>query len=190
MEQNPSQKASLFPHFFRNITALFSSVWKYFFIALLLSLIVINLLHSRIFGFTKENELKIQIMAFPSESIYHERLAHYYLSVNHQASEREFALAEELLPESTYLSENILGLQSSPWQYWLKLQKEKERLRQETTYWQNIASKFPDYRYALVKLAVLHHSLGEKEESDKYLQMLLKNDPANELVLSLKDKLR
>lgn len=152
--------------------------------------IILNLLHTPIFGETREKILKRQIMQMPKVSMVHEKLAQFYLGINYIEAEKEFYIAEELYtPEANFDAENILGNQSSPWQTWINLNSTQQNLENEIQYWESVNRANPGYQYANLKLAVLHFQLGNKDKTREYLESVLKNSPANEEALKLKNKI-
>lgn len=180
-----------FPHFTRKINAV---SWVFplrtLTVILLVTIIILNLCHNLLFETNLEKELQQQIISNPANYLLHEKLGQTYLSINAEAAKKEYELAQELYQQNQLSNSNVLGLQSSPWQNWQNMISIQEKLKQEVALWRGINATFPDYRYALLKLAALKYQLGEKEESEKYLEILLRQNPKNETVLLLKQKIR
>ena len=176
-------KLSKFPQFYRNFTALL--------IFLCLMSIIVNIFHQQFFSIDEEKILRQSIIFDPGNSLLHEKLGQYYLTLNAQVAEQEYALAEEFSYSSRPItSDNVAGIHSSPWQTWLNIISRREKLKEEIKYWELVIKTYPDYFYANLKLAVLYYQIGEKSKSQKYLQTFLQEEPLNSIALSLKEKLK
>lgn len=72
----------------------------------------------------------------------------------------------------------ILGVQYvSLAQEYTVLQKERARAEEEVVFWEKVVEKYPDYRDAYFKIALLEYQLGNTQKSKDYLQKTLGLDP-------------
>ncbi len=175
------QLPAFFPHFFRRITALpFLHYLNYFFWLLLLASIPLNLYHSKIFGFTNLTKLRYELLEFPNNQHFHTELGNYYISQNQfDQAEKEYRLAND----------NILGTTTSPEDTNNNIRNKMQNLQDEIIIWQNISYNFPDYNFSYLKLATLYIALGKKDETKRYIDILLSHDPQNTWGLELKSLL-
>jgi len=58
-----------------------------------------------------------------------------------------------------------------------QVQFDRTHVLAETLYWQKIIQKYPSYRDAYFRLAVLANSIGEKEQARAYLLKTIELDP-------------
>lgn len=154
-----------------------------------MGIIAINLLTDLIWDQDSEKMLRSDILTNPQGSIPHQKLGQYYLSINIEAAQREYALAEELYQHKVNTSDKVAGIESSPWQTWLNLITQKEQIGEEIKYWQIIHSSLPDYQYAILKLAIYYYQLGDKNRGKEYLETLLLKNPTSEIALQVAQKL-
>lgn len=59
------------------------------------------------------------------------------------------------------------------------------KLQEEKVYWQQVNSKYPNYKDADIQLAVILYRLGEKEPAKMYLQKAILLDPNDKTVVEL-----
>lgn len=180
-----------FPHIKRSISALIpTGMVKSFFLFCLLTITVINLFYSFFSNPTIEENLKLSLMLNPQNSSLHERLGQYYVGINSQAAQKEYQLAEIYYIRNYHENSQVLGEQSSPWQTWLNLLSQKEKIRGEIKSWEKLQSLYPDYTYIQMKLAALYYLLGEKDKSREYLQKVLIEKPLDGSALKLAKELK
>jgi hypothetical protein len=168
-----------FPHNTRKYTA-----WSAVIITLLIVLNIFFVLANIILADNQKNieaSIKQDILKNPLNPKNYERLAQVYFNDDKIAAKNEYLLAEELFQN---INENVLGINVSPWQNWLELNNDKNKMIQELLYWQNISKNFPDYYYSRLKLTNLYFKLGMKNEFDKSLNSLKVEKPYFELVKS------
>lgn len=177
-----------FPHFPRKLTAALPSWQAKKVISLFLLLILLfNLGESFIFPFNEEKRLRYQLMRQPAEFGLHEKLGQYYLKVNSAAAEREYLLAEEFY-RLTLPAEESSG--ESPWQRWIAINLEKQKLKDEMLFWEEVCQTTPDYQYAPFKLAALYFQLGDKNKAREYLEKVREEWPTNKTILPLAERLK
>lgn len=58
-----------------------------------------------------------------------------------------------------------------------QLQKERTAIQQDAEFWQDVTQKYPNYRDAFFRVAVLEYQLGNIEKARLNLQKALKLDP-------------
>lgn len=63
---------------------------------------------------------------------------------------------------------------------------QKEKIQSEIKLWENVTSKFKDYKEAYYKLAVLNYELGDIDKAKYYLSKSLYIDPNFEKARELK----
>lgn len=130
-----------------------------------------------------------RIMQNPYNSSYHEKLGQFYLSLNKEAAEREYKLAQHFFLKNPSYGSSVLGDQSPPLKTWDNLLMTQSNLRQERNYWELIHRKYPRYLYAFQKLAVINLELGEKNNARVLLQEAMREFPADPLTFQLMEKL-
>jgi tetratricopeptide (TPR) repeat protein len=179
-----------FPHFIRKIHASpFMRIFDYFLWYLVIFLVLFNLFHTYFFPFNEEKRLERQIIVKPFEVLFHDNLGQYYLAINYQAANREFFLAQKLYEETTFAENKVLGTQSSPAEIWASVISQKQKLEKELDFWEKINKAFPDYLYTKAKIATLAYQLGDKDKTQKWLNLGLSQSPKDELLLQLTQKL-
>lgn len=177
-----------FPHIIRRITVSLTFIkFKYFFGLFFFLLLLPNLWQNRIYPPSEEKNLRFAIIKNPTLSSLHEKLGQYYLSINEEEAKKEYLLAEEFYKEQNLSTGDpkVLGNLSSPWQTWKNIKEQKQILYKSYTYWEEVLKKFPDYQYALLKLAAINLQLGNKDNAVAQLQKLLKQSPNNKEALEL-----
>lgn len=188
----PNFKAILskLTHFSRaNSAQTFFKILNSLLLIVFVGFIVINLSTDLFGGQDSEKRLRSDILTNPLGSIAHQKLGQYYLSINAQAAEREYALAEELYKQKVEYNDKIAGIESSPWQTWLNLKTQKEQIGQQIKYWETVHSTLPEYQYAILKLAIYYYQLGDKTRGKEYLETLLAKNPTNQTALKVSLKL-
>jgi tetratricopeptide (TPR) repeat protein len=63
------------------------------------------------------------------------------------------------------------------WKKYSSLQQEEAKLYQEVSYWQDITTKFSNYRDGYFSLAVLYYRLGNDSKAKENLEKVLSIDP-------------
>lgn len=180
-----------FPHFIRKIHASpFMRIFDYFLWYLVIFLVLLNLFHTYFFPFNEEKRLQRQIIIKPFEALFHEELGRYYLAVNYQAANREYLLAQKLYEETTFAENKVLGMQSPPAEIWASVTSEKQKLEKELDFWEKINKAFPDYLYTKAKMAAIAYQLGDKDKTQKWLDLGLHESPKDVLLLQLTQELK
>lgn len=180
-----------FPHFKRKFNAtplilvLKYSLWTFIYVCVLT-----NLLTSQLFEADEEKSLRLSILKNPKQASLHEKLGQYYLSRNKKEAQKEYELAQNYYTLLEPQTNNVLGAQISPREKWSKITSKREKLEQEEKYWQSVQQKLPDYIYATLKFTTLNYQLGNKEKAKEYLESALKQDPGNQMVLEITERLK
>ncbi len=138
-----------------------------------------------------EKKLRRQILLWPYQESVHRNLANYYLFFNAQAAKNEYLLAQDLYFFSLSASNhpNLLGMQSSPWQSWLEIENQRQRLESQLYKWQVVLAGFPDFQYAKLQLANLYYQLGDKDKALEILTTLCEENPHRSDYLNLLQQL-
>ncbi len=177
-----------FPHINRKITASFKTLkLGYFGLIIFLFMIGLNLL-SETLPQTSEQKLQYDILKNPYLSTPHQKLAEFYLNKNQAGAEKEYFLATEMFRRRNSVNDKYLGIESSPWETYLNLLKNKSLVEENQRLWEKIKNALPDYEYAYLKLSSLYTNLGEKEKADQILREALKINPGNMEARSLQKK--
>lgn len=156
-----------FPHIFRIIPAL--TLWL-----IIITILILNLFHSRFFGFNPVNQISYLLLEYPHNPFYHQKLGSYYLKEGiYKKSQQEFAVARQLsIEQNSALLPEVLGISATS----------KD---EEIKYWLNINSYYPDYIYAPLKLAADFIEVGNFIQAQKYIHSVLLRDPINKEALNL-----
>lgn len=182
---------SKFPHFLRVFPArlfvlgLQTTLWLFLYLCLLF-----NLLNNYLVKTDEEKTLRLSIMKNPKEARFHEKLGEYYLSINKEEAEKEYTLAQEYYLLSEPQKNNVLGVQTSPWERWTEIATKREKLKQQVEYWEKIHRRLPNYLFAITKLTTLNYQLGDKEKAKDYLEIASKEDPVNQIALEMAERLK
>ncbi|MBI3954915.1 hypothetical protein HY338_00595 [Candidatus Gottesmanbacteria bacterium] len=177
-----------FPHINRKITAFFKTLkFGYFGLIIFLFMIGLNLLSDTL-PRSKEQKLQYDILKNPYLSTPHQKLAEFYLDKNQAGAEKEYYLATEMFQRQNSLNDKYLGIESSPWETYLNLLKNKSLVEENQILWEKIKNTFPDYEYAYLKLSSLYTKLGKKEKAYQILAEALKINPGNMEARSLQKK--
>lgn len=175
--KSPVSLAGKFPHINRKITAPLKTLkFGYFCIFIFLFIIGINLLSDSL-PRSREQILQNEVLKHPFESTPHQKLAEFYLDKNQEQGEKEYYLASEMFQRQNSVNDKYLGIESSPWETYLNLLKNRSLLEEDLSLWEKIKTALPDYEYAYLKLSDLYLRLGEKEKSLQILSEVLKINP-------------
>lgn len=184
------QKRIKFPHISLIKPArCFLRFLKIFGFAFVAMFILINLLTDINLSNNEEKKLRQKILQNPFHSSPHKSYARFLLGVSVSAAKNEFALAQDLYDPAKLTENKVLGLSVSPWETWLEIENQNEKIIEEIDYWRQIKNKYPEYLYADLKLVTLNYQIGYKDLARNYLKDLLIKNPTDKNVLDLEKKL-
>lgn len=162
-----------------------------------LLILISSLLLFSLFGPKNRSELAKQHLSLGENFESHLVLAEEFLQANDLAgAERELLAASRLVETATFSSPNeqtnILGVAASRleelWRQ--KRARDPEDIRVEIKHWEGILAERPNYRDALLRLALYHYQLGNLPEAKDYLGQALGLDPSFEPARELERFLR
>lgn len=163
-----------FPHFSRIITAQRIGRWfNLIVLFFLLTIVLINIVP--VDKSDTEERLRNQILKTPFTSSIHEELGSFYLKSNREEAQREFQLAQELYLFTS--SPSVLGVSSQPLDLWNTMITMRENILAQKTKWESIATLYPDYTYAYMKIAEIEKNLGNEEESKRLIEKIRETSP-------------
>jgi tetratricopeptide (TPR) repeat protein len=180
-----------FPHIPRIINAtLLRKLLNLIIIFFLLFLIILNIWFNYSNKNNQEITLRNKIMEYPFDFRSHEELGKYYLKENLQFSEKEYQLAELFYSKESPVSDQVLGVTSSPWQTWLNIINFKENTFKDINYWKSFNDKYPDYKFGYLKQAYGYFQIGNKEKSMELIMKILDINPIDQNANILLNKLK
>lgn len=143
-------------------------------LALVVLILALFSLHDRLFP---ENEqlaaLNQEVLTDPFNSQPHQALGEYYLVQGYlQLTKHELALATQL---GSPTAGNVYG----------DIQRKKEQLQQEASFWESQLKDKPDFRDAYVKLAAIYYQLRDLGKAKENLEKAREVDPNYEPVQKL-----
>jgi hypothetical protein len=177
-----------FPHFPRKLTAGLVKFLKICILFFLLLVLFINLISFLLFKNNTHKSIYYEILKNPQNALPHEKLADYLLGTNEEDALYEYQLAEELYREKSRNRTNVLGIQRSPWQKWLEKKRDKDKNIDDLAYWTKVRTKFPNYQYALYKLAALNFEINNLTSSTQYIRQVLANYPSDKTAGDMESK--
>ena len=129
--KSPVSFTRKFPHINRKITASFKTLkLGYFGLIILLFIIGINLFSGSL-PRSSEQILQNEVLKNPFRGMSHQKLAEFYLGKNLVAAEKEYYLASEAFQRQNTVNDKYLGIESSPWETYLNLLKNRREGRAE-----------------------------------------------------------
>lgn len=186
--KSPVSLSGKFPHINRKITASFKTLkLGYFGLIIFLFIIGINLFSDSLLK-SPEQMLQNDILKNPFRSMSHQKLAEFYLDKNLDAAEKEYYLASETFQRQNSVNDKYLGIESSPWETYLNLLKNRSFLEEDLSLWEKTKTTLPDYEYAYLKLSDLYLRLGEKDKAGQILSEVLKINPGYQEAVGLQKK--
>ncbi len=186
--KSPVSLSGKFPHINRKITASLKTLkLGYFCFFIFLFIIGLNLLSDSL-PRSHQQILQNEVLKYPFRSMPHQKLAEFYLDKNLDAAEKEYYLASESFQRQNSVNDKYLGIESSPWETYLNLLKNRSLLEEDLSLWENIKTTLPDYEYAYLKLSNLHLRLGEKDKAGQILSEVLKINPGYQEAVDLQKK--
>lgn len=142
---------------------------------LLLTIILFNGI-ARVNQLSERNSKLSAVLLTPTSAPAHMALAMLLRQMGYlPAAQQELLVAADQNP-------NILGATTSPLQLLNEWEGEPKRLTETLNYWQQVASKKPDYRDAFLQLALAAYQLGNMPEARAAASQALTLDPTSPLV--------
>ena len=181
---------SQFPHIQRKIAAPARfPLAQYILITFTMPLIMVNAAYSFIIPPSEEWVLRSKILREPRNSSFHESLGEFYITRNQKIAEREYTLSEEFYMQPLTTSLRVAGIRTSPMETFRNLKRKKNTIQSDLAVWEKLHAMLPDYTYAQLKLGVLYFQLGQLDKSRTLFSSVLQENPKNEVVTKLLEKL-